>query len=177
MSKNEDDVLRTALTVLIDSIETPLTTGLHNAEAVVAILCGIHVSQAIVDFVAERYLEIYIKSCEKHRFLNNNDALSVAVKIVKLGTSHEVTEKILRETAKIGWCEAAESMATQSLGRKLSKQEVLWLVDAYVRDTATQADHTEDELEKLAKKYLTPGMATKVTERLSRFKKDFNAFD
>ena len=177
MCKTEDATLRTALTVLIDSIETPLAAGLHNAAAVVMILGETHVSQATVDYVAERYLEIYLKSCERHRFLNNSDALSVAIKIVKLGTSKGVTEKILRETAKFGWCEAAESMATQSLGRKLSRQEILWLVNAYVADTASQADHTEDELERLAKKYLTPGMAAKVMKRISKFKEDFSAFD
>ena len=177
MCKTKDAALRTALTVLIDSIETHLTDGLHNAAAVVTILGETHVSQATVDYVAERYLEIYIKSCEKHRFLNNSDALSVAIKIVKLGTSQEVTKKVLQETAKFGWYEAAESMAIQSLGRNLSRQEVLWLVGAYIRNTASQSDHTEDELERLAKKYLTPVMATKVTERLSKFKEDFSNSD
>lgn len=166
----KNEVLYSVFSILVDNI-----SGKSKNEGFVAvqILLGkLKPDRPVVDFVVKRYMEIF-KEKGENRLFANSGALDAATMAVEFGASPELIGEVIQEAAKMGWHGRLEDMARGLLNRGLTKPEVLWLVDAYVNDTATQGDSTEEHLIELARKYLKPQEARNVVLRLHDFRYAF----
>lgn len=176
----EDEVICSVLSVLIDTFVSsktsiPTEEGMSCLTAVIVLLKKVKLSQGVLDSVAGRFLEIFQKS--KKRFFSNKEALGAAIRVTELGVSSGMTERIVHEALKNGWLWICndDNLAEKLLKRKLKSEEVVWLIDHYVRDKVCQCDATEKILATLAWKYVDN--AFNQIERLEKFKVEFSRDD
>lgn len=140
-----------------------------NYAAIHSILAYRKVSTTVVDAVVMKCLELYKQSRLNH------EAHGQASYFLEYGASRSVVEKVVAELAKSGFIGCIEDVAHVYLRRGLLPEEVHALVDNYCNDTAGQSSSTEDELMRLANRYLPAAQVAATRRKLSKFREVFHS--
>lgn len=172
-----EETLCAILAILIDELDHNLVEGSKYVGAVMLVLKKKELSRTVIDFATNRYLDIYQKGCRLHLFLRNSEALRAAIDVANLGASPKVIEMVVKEAAKFGFIGAVMSLTLNSLHREPDENEVFYLVHAYIDDRVCQSDSTEEELNALARKYLSREQAAYIEATLEKFRTNFRASD
>lgn len=173
----KDRVLCASVKILAFVIQDDILRGSDYVDAILLISEKADQPIAIRDCAARCYLNIFSRSKkERLSFLVNSDALRAAISMTEHGVCHDTAEIVVHEMCKFGWT-SAEVLSLKLLGRGLNQKEVIELVDAYANDGATQSSSCEDELNRLARKYLSSEKAAYVQTRLEKFGSDFRHSD
>lgn len=129
-------------------------------------------SQAVTDFAIKMCLEIYEMHKDEFVRLSSNDALDTAVKLSYLGASKNVAEKVITAIAENGWYGRIEGFAKNLLSRELKSEEVMMLVEKYVKDKGCRSESQEEELLRMVLTY-APEILEEVQQKIDKFVKEF----
>ncbi|MBI4120839.1 MAG: hypothetical protein HY457_01100 [Parcubacteria group bacterium] len=142
-----------------------------NYAAVHTILSRPGISKSIIDFTINELLAMW--GSDRRNF----DVLSEVSGFLRYRASPDVVEKVVTAFAVQGFTGRVEATAREYLGRGLLPAEVIALVDAYCEDRVCQSNDQEEQLAAMAERYLAYPDATKVRERLVRFRREFHERD
>jgi hypothetical protein len=145
-------------------------------DAIEQIIARMRVSQSVVDFTVEKYLDLYNKSIRKSfkmgftSLFEDTDSLAAAAEVAKYGVSKGVAENLVGVLARHGWI-CAEDVAQDCLHRGLTSREVLWIIESYCKDKASRNETFEEDLKKMAKKYCSKIDMQKALSKIDAFVK------
>jgi hypothetical protein len=109
----------------------------------------------------------------KRNFITHEDVL-FALKVVDLATLYKPPKKkVVRAAAEFGFYGLFPELPRRLLERDPEPCEIVALVAAYIKNTATQSDSTEDDLAHLCEKFLPREDAVREIARLKQFHEDY----
>ncbi len=115
-------------------------------------------------------------SKEKSRlFRDVENRLPLALVIARAYRPEQgVAERLVVATARMGFHGRFPDLPIHLLGRPPSAEEVMFLIDAYVADTACSSASTEEKLQGLARSCLSRADADMQVKRIGKFAEDFH---
>lgn len=128
----------------------------------------------VTDHAIEKCLEIYQANKNEMFHLRSNEALSAATNLAFYGASQKLIEKIAVILAEAGWCGRLKDLTRKLLDRALTATEVMALVDHYVNNTGSRAEHQEKELIRLAQIY-APEIRDEGVRKITAFVREFES--
>jgi hypothetical protein len=130
--------------------------------------------QEVTDYAIEKCLEIYQANKSEMFHLRSSEALSAAATLATYEASRGVVEKIVALLAENGWCGKLKDLTRKLLNRAITSAEVMALVDHYVNNKGSRAQHREEELLRLAQIY-APEIKSEVGRKIALFAIEFES--
>jgi len=139
--------------------------------AVVIIAAGLK-EREITDYAIEKCLEVYEKEKKKFMSLVTNPCLETATRLLPYNPSKAMAEKVIVAVAEQGWYGRIESLAKRYLVRGLTADEVMALVEHFMKQRGMISGY--EEILQLAKKYMPEDKFDEVASRMGAHVKAFN---
>jgi len=148
------------------------TTPQYEAVRILIVRIGSPVD--LIDHAVTKYVDMFEASVEKrNNFFSNSDALSAACSVTMLGASKAVAERVVKNAASSGW-RMSEDVAQIVLGRTLSENETMAMVECYTNDLACRGEHIEKYLMSLAERCMSQKKFRIAQRKMSNFIREWN---